>query len=371
MRKTETGIMISVLKDELGLMGLVLLIRSVLKKGSLLKGTRWYRDNSAEGAFARRMSVLASLYNILKEKFDQGAAFRILSRIVVPAGCCEQWKNLKNLNVEGERGYTRLKAFYDFMGEGGTGQFVKRTLSSNTEKLVQYEVRECFFARFFTEMGMRELASLFCKVDRSFFSTAIADYTLSRGDSWKNSAAYGKDHCIFRFEQIDNPVDERSLTETRLLNYTDPIIQMLYEQLDLSYKSDEEKIGHFYEYVRSHIKTNTAGRKPRPASIVQKKARGDSSDKTVLFMALLRTAGIPCRLRPLSDDNRSRFSVEVYLDKTWLPVRQWTDGERGSQVADSVWVDGDLKGYMTGSEEDANSIDSPDDFFMRASIDKE
>jgi len=361
--------MISVLKDELGFFWFCPLIRSVLNKMNLLKGTQWSDDTSAEGAFARRLSVLAALYKILQEKFDRGTAFRILSRIIVPAGCCEQWRNLKELNAEKMRGYTRLKVFYDFMGEGGSGQFVKRTLSSNTEKLVQYEVRECLFARFFGEMGMRELASLFCKVDRSFFPTAIADYSLSRGDSWENSAAYGKDHCIFRFERIDDPVDEHYLTETHLLDYTDPTIQMLYEQLDLSYKSDEEKIGHFCEYVKSRIKTGNVGMKPRPASIVQKKGRGTDFDRTILFMALLRTAGIPCRLRSLQHNGGTRPLVEVYLHKKWVPVQQWTDDETGSKVVDSVWADDALKEHMSELERDLNIFNSPDDLYQKASVD--
>ena len=364
MRKIETKIMVFVLKEELGFFWFFFLMRSVLKKRTMLKGTKWFHDKSAEGIFARRLSVLAALYKVLQEKFDRGVAFRILSRIIVPAGCCEQWTNLKNLNVGNECGYKRLKVFYDFMGEGGSGQFVKRTLASNTEKLVQYEVRECFFARFFKEMGMLELASLFCKVDRSFFPTAIADYSLSRGDSWNNSAAYGKDHCIFRFERIDDTVDECYLKETRLLNYTDPMIQMLYEKLDLSYKSSEEKIGHFYEYVKCHIKTGNYGMKPKPASLVQKKGRGNNSDRTVLFMALLRTAGIPCRLHSIKRANCTQTFVEVNLQKKWLPVQQWTDGESGSRVFGSVWLDDGLNEQMSGSERDSNIFNSPDECFI-------
>jgi hypothetical protein len=367
MKKAETSIMISVLKDELGFFWFYYLIKSILKKNNLLKETQWSHDTSTEGMFARRLSVLAALYNILQEKFNQGMAFRILSRIIVPAGCCEQWRNLRELNIEKEHGYTRLKVFYDFMGEGGSGQFVKRTLSSNTEKLVEYEVRECLFARFFKEMGMLELATLFCKVDRSFFPTAIADYRFSRGDCWKNSAAYGKDHCIFRFERIDDPVDEHYLKETRLLDYTNSMIQMLYEQLDLSYKSDEEKIGHFYEYVKCHIKTGDFGMKLKPASIVQKRGRGNDSDKSVLFMALLRTAGIPCRLHAIQRNNDSRPLIEVCLNKKWVPVQQWADGETGSKVVDSVWVNDDLTEQMSESKRDVTICSSPDDLYLNAS----
>jgi len=363
MKRRETGIIISVLKDEFGFFWFLLLIKSVLKKNSLLKGTKWSIHKSAEGRFARRLSILAALYSILKEKYNQGTAFRILSRVIVPTGCCEQWQNLRKLKVGNKYGYERLKIFYDFMGEGGSGQFVKRKLNSNTQKLVEYEVRECFFARFFKEMGMLELASLFCKVDRSFFPTAIPDYSFSRGDTWGNSSAYGKEYCIFRFEKKDNPFDVVYIEETRLLDYTHPVIQMLYEQLDLSYKSDQEKIGHFYEYVKSHIKTDHFRARPRPASIVQKKGRGNNLDKTVLFMALLRTAGIPCRSHFIGEDDRTRHYVEVLLNDTWATVQQWTNGRNGAQVIDSVWLDDASIKNREKILEDFGVFNTPEDFY--------
>lgn len=359
--------MMSVLKDELGFFWFIFLIKSVMRKNSLLKGTRWLHDKSAEGKFVRRLSVLSSLYLILKERYDQGVAFKILGRIVVPAGCCEQWQNLKNLKVGNKRGYERLKIFYEFMGEGGSGQFVKRKLSSDTQKLVQYEVRECLFARFFKEMGMLEIASLFCKIDRSFFPTAIPDYGFSRGDSWENSAAYEKDHCVFRFEKTGKSIDEVYLQETQLLDYTNPGIQMIYEKLDLSYKSDEDKIGHFYEYVKSHIKTDYFNAKPKPASIVQKKGRGSDLDKTILFMAFLRAAGIPCRSHFINEDNRTLHYLQVFLKDRWLSVQQWTDGYNGSKVVDTVWLDDALRNNSEENPEDCGVFNTPDDFYKSIS----
>jgi hypothetical protein len=363
MKRGETDIIRSVLKDEIGPVWFLLLIRSVMKKGRLLRGTKWSHDKSAEGKFARRLSILASLYLVLREKYDRGVAFRIMSRIIVPTGCCEQWQNLKNLKVENKRGYERLKAFYDFMGEGGSGQFVERRLSSNTSKLVQYEVRDCLFARFFAEMGMLEIASLFCKIDRSFFPTAIPDYGFSRGDSWENSAAYGKDHCVFRFEKMDRPFDEAYLGETPLLDYTKPEIQMLYEQLDLSYKSDEEKVGHFYEYVKGHMKTGRFGVAERPASTVKKKGRGNDLDKTVLFMALLRAAGIPCRARIIKLGVSPLPYVEVLIKNKWLPVQKWTDGRNGAPVVDSIWLDDAPMKNGRESGEEYGTFTAPDDYF--------
>ncbi len=365
--RRETAVITSVLKDELGFLWLPVLIKSALKKNRLLKDTKWSHDRSAEGKFARRLSILAALYMILKERYDQGTAFRILGRIIVPVGCCEQWQNLRGLNVGDRRGYERLKAFYNFMGEGGSGQFVKRRLSSDTEGLVQYEVRECLFARFFKEMGMLEVASLFCKIDRSFFPTAIPDYSFSRGDSWENSAAYGKDHCVFRFEKMKEPFDEAYIGETNLLNYTEPEIQLLYEQLDLSYKSDGEKIGQFYEYVKSQIRTDDLSKEPRPASVVQKRGRGSNHDKTVLFMALLRASGIPCRAHFVEEGGRAEAFTEVMLNGRWLKVRWWTDGKKGSGVFDSVWLD-DIS--VEKSEKDSGDLgvfSAPEDFYNRAS----
>jgi hypothetical protein len=355
MNKRDVSIMKSVLKDELGFFWFLYLIRALVNKNGSLRGTKWSHDTSTEGQFVRRLSALSSLYSILKKTYDHQTAFRIIGRIIVPTGCCEQWQNLRDLKVDTMRGYERLKAFYDFMGEGGSGQFVQRTLSSNTPALVQYEVRDCLFARFFREMDMIEVASLFCKIDRSFFPTAIPDYRFSRDDSWENTAAYGQQRCIFRFEKIDGPTDEAYLEETPLLDYTDPKIQMLYEQLDLSYKSDEEKIGHFYEYVKSRIRTDRFREGPRPASVVQARGRGNDLDKTILFMALLRAAGIPCRSRVIRQNGRPLLRVELQIEGTWFEIQPWCDGPKGSRTEGSVWR-GDGRAKNEGRNEETSDI---------------
>lgn len=361
-------IITAVLREEIGRTWPLLLLKCLMKKGALFRSTHWAKENTAESRYVRRLAPIASLYSILSERVGRGEAFRIVSRMAVPIGVCEQWDNLRSLGIEGKRGIERLRAFYDFMGEGGSGQFVTRELVAESSECIQYEVRDCPFARFFREVGMLELATLLCKVDRAFFPSAIPDYEFSRGDSWGNTSAYRKEHCVFRFARKDNPPDEPYIRETRLLDYTHPAIQMLVEELDLPYRSDREKISHLYEYVRREIRPVRYTRKRRPASMILRKHRGDDISKTILFMALLRAGGIPCRARFAATDEGMRSWASVYCRDEWVRTARWTDDGDGASAAPVGWEKEEVNAWSESLIEDRGVFDSPDDFLEMRSI---
>ncbi len=360
-------IITAVLRKEIGRPWPLLLLECMMKRGALFRSTHWAKENTAESRYVSRLAPIAGLYRILSERVGRGEAFRIVSRMAVPIGVCEQWDNLRSLGIEGKRGIERLRAFYDFMGEGGSGQFVTRELVAESREHVQYEVQDCPFARFFKEVGMLELATLFCKVDRAFFPSAIPDYEFSRGDSWGNTSAYRKDHCVFSFTMKGNPPDERYIEETRLLDYTHPAIQMLYEELDLPYRSDREKISHFYEYVRREIRPLRHTGKRKPASMILRKHRGDDISKTILFMALLRASGIPCRARFATTSEGIQSWAEVSLRDELVHTARWTDDGDGASADPVGWEKGDGNAWNESLIEDHGVFDSPDDFLKTRS----
>ncbi|HEY69185.1 MAG TPA: L-2-amino-thiazoline-4-carboxylic acid hydrolase [Anaerolineae bacterium] len=85
------------------------------------------------------------------------------------------------------------------------GQFVERTQVVNHEHKLHYEVRNCFFHRFYSQADTPELAQLFCEVDDAFFAAAFPGYRFHRGESMQNTVAHGREHCDFIFEQIADP----------------------------------------------------------------------------------------------------------------------------------------------------------------------
>jgi hypothetical protein len=120
-----------------------------------------------------------------------------MREILVPIGTKEQLDNLDKWDVSQKSGMEKLLAFYDAMGKGGIGQFVQRTITEKNDNTLSFQVRNCFFNRFYEEVGTPELTQLFCEVDIEFYSKAFPEFNFHRGNSLENTVAYGKDHCIF------------------------------------------------------------------------------------------------------------------------------------------------------------------------------
>ncbi len=363
MKRREMGIIITVLKKETGSMWFFLLLGSLVKKRRIFSRTSWAGKETKESRYVQRLAPVAALYGILLKKMERGQAFRIMSEIIVAMGTCEQWENLRSLGVGDKTGIARLKAFYHFMGEGGSGQFVTRNLDTDSEKCLLYIVRDCPFARFFTEVGCPELASCFCKIDKAFFPAAIPDYEFSRENSWKNTSAYGRDHCIFKFTWKDSP-DDCYYRETPLLDYTHPSIQMLFERLDMPYRSDDEKISHFYEFVRRELRpVRGSQRNRKSASEILKKRKGDDPARTILFMALLRAGGIACRVRFFAKDRKLMSNTVIYHRNEWICASAWTDSSEGSSPDPVGWKGKECSVGRNGIQEEFGVFQSPDAFF--------
>ena len=200
MKFSEINIIRGVLKKELGLQWLPLLVKCQIKKGGVFKQTKWAKETSIESRLAKRLSISTAIYLELSRIFDRDKAFEVMRKILVPIGTNEQLDNLDKWGVSEKSGMDKLLSFYDAMGKGGIGQFVQRTITEKNDKTMSFEVRNCFFNRFYQETGAPELTKLFCEVDIEFFSRAFPEFKFHRGDSLENTVAYGKDHCNFIFE---------------------------------------------------------------------------------------------------------------------------------------------------------------------------
>jgi len=204
MRVDEVKIIGSVLGREIGLAWPFFLLKSLRKGNQVFNRTSWARNKRLESAFAKRISFSSGMYLLLKERYGESKAFEIMRQVLVPIGLNEQLRNLESLDVVGEGSMDRLKAFYDFMGKGGVGQFVERKLTESNKHSLKYKVRGCLFDRFYREAGTPELTKLFCEVDTEFFPKAFPDFKFYRGDTFENTVAFGRDHCDFMFELRDD-----------------------------------------------------------------------------------------------------------------------------------------------------------------------
>ncbi|WP_028591521.1 transglutaminase-like domain-containing protein [Paenibacillus massiliensis] len=128
------------------------------------------------------------------------------------------------------------------------------------------------------------------------------------------------------------------LTDTVLLDYTHPTIQGLIRSRQWDCLPVKDQILAVYNYVRDEIVFGYNRSDDIPASEVLQDSYGQCNTKGVLFMALLRALGIPCRMHGftihkqlqkgaikgwyyrLSPQEILHSWVEVWYEDKWLNI---------------------------------------------------
>jgi len=126
------------------------------------------------------------------------------------------------------------------------------------------------------------------------------------------------------------------LKETPLLDYANPMIKDMISDNNWSSLNENEKILSIYNYVRDSIAFGYNRADNIPASQVLKDGYGQCNTKGVLFMALLRAVGVPCRIHGFTVDKKMQKGaikglyyqlspkellhswVEIYYQNKWI-----------------------------------------------------
>lgn len=131
---------------------------------------------------------------------------------------------------------------------------------------------------------------------------------------------------------------ENYLRETPMLDFSAPIIQRLIRGRRWNDLDDFHRIRQIYDFVRDEILFGYNVDDGIPASRVLRDGYGQCNTKGTLFMALLRGAGVPCRVHGFTIDKALQKGamtgivyksapphilhswVEVYLDGEWYAL---------------------------------------------------
>ncbi|MEK3718432.1 transglutaminase-like domain-containing protein [Paenibacillus sp. FSL R7-0333] len=195
------------------------------------------------------------------------------------------------------------------------------------------------------------------------------------------------------------------LKETELLNYAHPLIQQIVHSRRWDSMSRKEQILGIYNYVRDEIRFGYNRADDIPASEVLQDGYGQCNTKGVLFMALLRAVGVPCRMHGFAIDKKLQKGamkgwyyqlspreiihswVEVLYEDKWLNIEGFildvpyltklqqkfeqctgsfcgygaaTDNFQNPQI---YWNENDTYVQKEGIVQDFGIYDSPDAFF--------
>jgi len=200
---------------------------------------------------------------------------------------------------------------------------------------------------------------------------------------------------------------DRYLLATRLLDYRDPALVELVTDRGWAQLPAFEQIERIYEFVRNEIAFGYNRADDITASQVLADGYGQCNTKGTLFMALLRSCGIPCRFHGFTIDKELQHGaitgiayrlaprsiihswVEILYDGNWVNLEGFILDQPylRSIQARFASVDGPFSGYGVATQDlrnppvewqgsdtyiqrdginhDFGVFDAPDDFYQR------
>ncbi|MES2633579.1 MAG: transglutaminase family protein [Pseudomonadota bacterium] len=135
---------------------------------------------------------------------------------------------------------------------------------------------------------------------------------------------------------------EKLLRKTPLLDFEHPSIQGLVRARGWATLPERERIGAIYDFARNEVGFGYNLADDLPASQVLADGIGQCNTKGMLFMALLRGAGIPCRFHGFTIDKalqKGAITGVAYLLAPRSIIHSWVE-----VWFDDRWVE--LEGFI-------------------------
>ncbi|MBP2621562.1 transglutaminase [Streptococcus panodentis] len=200
---------------------------------------------------------------------------------------------------------------------------------------------------------------------------------------------------------------EEYLKETALLDFSHPFIQDLIERQAWRNMAEFDRLKAIYDFVRNDILFGYNESDGIPASKILSDGFGQCNTKGILFMALLRGCGIPCRMHGFTIDKQLQKGamtgfvyrnapqeilhswVEVYFEEIWYELEGFILDDGYLKRLQNTFPDcrGAFCGYgaatayfqhpkvafnrsntyiqSEGIVQDLGAYPSPDEFFLR------
>ena len=188
-----------VLRSQLGRRWPLFLLGCAVRGRALIASTRWATAavSRAEARYASRLALASAVYLSLSTRIGQPRAYNLMRQLLLAIGCMAPRRVLTSMNDPPTSAMDRLMAFQRRMQQSDAGRFNTRVYRTVDATTCHYTITRCIVSEVFTAAGTPELTRLICEVDRVFFAQAFREFAFSRGDSWENTIAYGRQCCEF------------------------------------------------------------------------------------------------------------------------------------------------------------------------------
>lgn len=189
----------SVLNREVGWTWPALLLASLWRSRAVFRKTHWSSPSApaAEARYVRRLALFPALYLELVDRLGEGPALEKYGRIASTFGVALERQALASFKLSHLAGMERFMAFRARMDKSDADRFNVKEYLTADDTTCHYVLRRCVAHDFLSEAGTPELTRFFCRADELFFCQAFPDLAFSRGGSWENTIAYGKDRCEY------------------------------------------------------------------------------------------------------------------------------------------------------------------------------
>lgn len=192
-------LLISAVKKEIGWSWPFFLLGCLFTANRIFRKTHWSAQpaKDAEARHVRGLALFPAIYLKLVDRFGRETALDKYQRITADFGFGLEKQALDSLPISNLTGMERFMAFRKHMEQTDADRFNVREYLNVDATICHYILKRCVAHDFFSEVGTPELTRFFCKGDETFFAAAFPDLEFTRGDSWENTIAYGKDHCEY------------------------------------------------------------------------------------------------------------------------------------------------------------------------------
>ena len=189
-----------ILSKEIGWTWPFFLIGCLFQRNALFQKTHWSQSSPLvdEAKYVKDLTIIPTIYLQLEKKIGREKATQVIDRILEVTGDALYQPALELAAASEQSGIARFMAFRSKMDLSQADRFNKKTYLNVDDRSCHYILTKCLPNELFTELGIPELTRTVCKGDEKFFRKAFPDLVFSRGDSWENTMAYGKDHCEYQ-----------------------------------------------------------------------------------------------------------------------------------------------------------------------------
>ncbi|MBN2077431.1 MAG: L-2-amino-thiazoline-4-carboxylic acid hydrolase [Spirochaetes bacterium] len=145
--------------------------------------------------FLEMISLIAGLYDVIREKPDDRIALSLVTALILPVGLATQMSNFRF--VEDKRSFDNLIAYQQKTNREGPTRLNRIEVLEQNKRRYAFKVHNCQFHDAFTKLGVPELTRVICTIDNAIFNSYMPEEVVFHRNGIGKRIADGASYCDF------------------------------------------------------------------------------------------------------------------------------------------------------------------------------